>query len=121
MTDEPRHPDTIDASFVPRLRDEVAFVPVADEAMLYVEETGLLHQLDPIGAAIYRVFDGRTTIADSATELAHAFGAPRQTVEADVVSFARELGRLGLLEGVQGEEPVDDADGADPARPGHGP
>ncbi len=90
----------LEASFVPRFRDEVAFVPVADEALLYVEATGELHQLDAIGALICRVFDGDTSIEVAATELAEAFGAPRQQVEADVLAFAERLGGYGLLEGI---------------------
>jgi hypothetical protein len=100
LTEQPSGTGQIDSSFVPRLRDEVAFVPVAKEAMLYVESSGLLHQLDPSGAAVCRVFDGRATVAAAADELANAFGVPRDTVEADVLVFARELGALGLLEGV---------------------
>jgi len=96
---------SLDPSFVPRFRDEVAFVPVADEALLYVEATGELHQLDAIGAVTCRVFDGTTSIEAAATQLADAFGAPRQQVEADVLAFAERLGGYGLLEGI----PADDA------------
>ena len=95
----------LDPDFVPRFRDEVAFVPVQDEALLYVEATGELHQLDAIGAITCRVFDGTTSIEAAADQLADAFGAPRQQVQADVLAFAERLGRFGLLEGI----PADDA------------
>jgi hypothetical protein len=91
---------TIGASFVPRLRDEVAFIPVEDEALLYLEDVGLLHQLDRIGAIVCRCFDGETAIASMAGELAAAFETDRDVVEADVIGFARQLGDLGLLDGV---------------------
>ncbi len=100
---------SLDPSFVPRFRTEVAFVPVADEALLYVEATGELHQLDAIGAVTCRVFDGTTSIEVAATQLADAFGAPRQQVAADVLAFAERLGGYGLLEGLTG----DDAEGCD--------
>ncbi len=108
----------LDPDFVPRFRDEVAFVPVQDEALLYVEATGELHQLDAIGAITCRVFDGTTSIEAAADQLADAFGAPRQQVEADVLAFAERLGRFGLLEGIpaddaaQHDDATDDADDA---------
>lgn len=102
---------SLDPSFVPRFRDEVAFVPVADEALLYVEATGELHQLDAIGALTCQVFDGTTSIEAAATQLAEAFGAPRQEVEADVLAFAERLGGYRLLESVA----PDDADEQDDA------
>jgi hypothetical protein len=90
----------IDASYAPRLRDEVAFIPVEDEALLYLEDIGLLHQLDRIGAVVCRYFDGATPIATAAHELADAFGADAAVIETDVVGFARQLGDLGLLDGI---------------------
>jgi len=107
-------PTTLDPSSVPRFRDEVAFVPVADEALLYVEATGELHQLDAIGAVTCQVFDGTTSIEAAATQLADAFGAPRQQVEADVLAFAERLGGYGLLEGITAEDADEPAD-ADPS------
>ena len=102
---------SLDPSFVPRFRDEVAFVPVADEALLYVEATGELHQLDAIGALTCQVFDGTTSIEAAAAQLADAFGAPRQQVQADVLAFAERLGGYRLLESVA----PDDADEQDDA------
>lgn len=105
----------LDPGFVPRFRDEVAFVPVKDEALLYVEATGELHQLDAIGAITCQVFDGTTSIAAAASQLADAFGAPRQQVEADVLAFAERLGGYGLLEGLAAD---DDGGHDDPADDG---
>jgi hypothetical protein len=95
---------SLDPSFVPRFREEVAFVPVKDEALLYVEATGELHQLDAIGAVTCRVFDGTTSIETAAAQLSEAFGAPRQQVEADVLAFAERLGGYGLLEGITADD-----------------
>jgi len=103
----------IDPSFVPRFRDEVAFVPVKDEALLYVERTGQLHQLDPIGTVICQVFDGDTSVDAAADTLADVFQAPSEQVAVDVLEFARRLGGYGLLDGITGDEEADDpaADG----------
>jgi hypothetical protein len=101
MDPEPATIAPLEPAFVPRFRDEVAFVPVKDEGLLYVERTGSLHQLDAIGAVICRVFDGETSIEVAADHLAEAFGAPREQVAADVLAFASRLGGFGLLEGVE--------------------
>jgi hypothetical protein len=97
---ELQDPDTLDGWFVPRLRDEVAFVRVENEGLLYVEESGLLHRLDRIGTIVCERFDGRASIAAVAEELAEAFRDDRGVVETHVVTFVRQLGRLGLLDGV---------------------
>ena len=104
---------SLDPSFVPRFRAEVAFVPVKDEALLYIEDTGELHQIDAIGAIICRVFDGHTSIEVAATGLADAFDAPREQVEADVLAFAERLGGYGLLEGIDAEVAEADPDPSD--------
>lgn len=90
----------IDASYAPRLRDEVAFIPVEDEALLYLEDVGLLHQLDRIGAVVCGYFDGATPITMAANELADTFGTDAAVIQTDVVGFARQLGDLGLLDGI---------------------
>jgi hypothetical protein len=94
-------PGAIARGFVPSLRDDVAFVPVADEGVIYVEEHGALHRLDRVGAVVCSRFDGRSDLADIALELATAFAEDPVKVEADVVAFVRELGELGLLSGVR--------------------
>jgi hypothetical protein len=103
----PTTSEVIGPGFVPRFHDGVAFVPVGDEGLLYVEATGELHQLDAIGTVICQVFDGATSIALAATELAHAFDTPRDQVESDVLAFAARLGGYGLLEGLDAEDVSD--------------
>ena len=103
-------PNAIDPSFVPGLREPVVVVPVKDEAVLYEEDTGRLHQLDPIATIGVGLFDGQNTLEQTVTELAEAFGADREVVEHDVLSLARDLGRRGLFDGVEGEMPGEEPD-----------
>ena len=102
----------IGTTFVPRFRADVATVEVGDEAVLFEEDTGNLHQLDPIATIVCGFFDGQTSIADVVTDLAEGFDAPRETIETDVLAMIRRLGRLGLFVGVSGvtipEEPMVD-------------
>ena len=103
-------PAAIDAGFVPRFRTEVVAIPVEDEAVLYEEDTGRLHQLDPIATIVSGCFDGEASIATTVGELVAAFGADAAVIEVDVLDLARRFGRLGLLEGVRGDEFPDEVD-----------
>jgi hypothetical protein len=107
MTATSLPPHDIDTSFVPRFRDAVATVPVAEEAVLYEGDTGDLHRLDAVGSVVCSLFDGRTSIATAVDELVAAFGAPRDTIQTDVVSLVRELGSKGLLVGVASPTPIE--------------
>ena len=102
MSEQTVPPETIDGSFVPRFRAAVVTVPVQKEAVLYEEDTGALHQLDPIGTIVCGMFDGRTPIEQLVGELAAAFEADPAVIATDVLSLVRDLGGKGLLDDVQG-------------------
>ena len=123
MTTDLRSHEDLDGAFVPRFRDDVAMVSVGQEAVLYEQESGDLHRLDLIGTVICQLFDGDTSLTDLAGELAEAFNAQRDVVEADVLALTRELGRKGLLRGVAGETAdaaATDSTDAEPAPTGSG-
>jgi hypothetical protein len=98
-------PVRIDTGFMPRLRMDVITIDVGDEAVLYEEHTGALHQLDAIGAVVCAFFDGKTSIEETVAALAAAYATGTSVIETDVLELARSLGRRGLLVGVQGEAP----------------
>jgi hypothetical protein len=111
-------PSSIGPSFVPTLRRDVVLLPVHDEAILYEQETGALHQLNPIAATVCSCFDDEREIGVIVDGLASRFHGDREAIERDVVTLVRELGGKGLLEGVRPnrtspEEPVDDAEDSD--------
>jgi len=103
--------DAIDPAFVPRFRAEVAAIPVADESVLYEEDTGTLHQLDAVATVVCSMFDGSSSMGEAVDELAEAFGADRDVVGADVLRLVRHLAGMGLLDGLPAHEaPVGDPD-----------
>ncbi|HET9441890.1 MAG TPA: PqqD family protein [Acidimicrobiales bacterium] len=108
--------EEIDTAHVPVPAPEVASVELDGETVLYHEITRMTHILSPVATVVWSCFDGSVSIGQLAAELADAYGAPRETVEGDVVTLARELGAQGLLDGVAAEEPAaaDDDDKADP-------
>ncbi len=56
-----------------------------------------LYTLNETGRAIWRVLDGRRTLGDVAVALTQEFDAPRAELEADVLGFAAEMVRRGIL------------------------
>ncbi|MGH9179077.1 MAG: PqqD family peptide modification chaperone [Acidimicrobiales bacterium] len=92
--------DDIDMGFVPAARADVAGVEMDGETVLLDEVTGATHLLNPVATVIWKCFDGTGSIDELVTDLADAFGAPREMVAEDVLALAREVGANGLLEGV---------------------
>jgi hypothetical protein len=99
-------PETIDLEFTPRFRSSVVLVPVADEAVLFDQATGALHQLDRIAAVVCGCFDGASSLRDIAGDLAEAFAVEREIVAGDVLRLTRGLGELGVLIDVVGSSPT---------------
>ena len=103
--------EEIDTAHVPVPAPEVASVELDGETVLYHEGTRMTHVLSPVATVVWSCFDGSVSIAQLAAELAEAYGAPRETVEGDVVALARELGAQGLLGGVAADAAANDGDG----------
>lgn len=102
----------IDAAFVARPRASVVAAELDGETVLFDEDTGHLHTLDPVATVVWGCFDGQASLGEIASELAGAFGADRAVVVADVLRLARELGAQGVLDGVAPDpQPQDDATG----------
>lgn len=56
-----------------------------------------LYTLNETGHALWKKLDGRRSLAQIVDELEPDFDAPRATLEADVVGFAAEMVRRGIL------------------------
>jgi hypothetical protein len=101
--------DEIDAQFVARARPDVAFVEIDDEIVLAAPmgEGGALysHWMNATGACVWKCFDGVATLRELAADIADVFAVDTSVVLDDVIALSRELGRAGLLEGVQPEPP----------------
>lgn len=106
MTVQERTADALDLSFVPQPKSTVATAELDGEAVLYDEEIGSLHTLDPIGTVVWSCFDGTASLSEIAGELAAAFGTGAGTVADDVLALARQLGRQGVLHGVAADPEV---------------
>ena len=56
-----------------------------------------LYTLNPTGQAIWKKLDGRRTLKEVAATLAGEFNAPLPEIENDVLGFASEMVRRGIL------------------------
>lgn len=56
-----------------------------------------LYTLNPTGQAVWKKLDGQRTLKDVAALLAEEFSTPLPELESDVLGFANEMARRGLL------------------------
>ena len=68
-----------------------ATVEVADEVIVVDESIGVLHLLNPMGALVWRCFDGVSPLDEICADLADVHGVPVATVESDVSALAQRL------------------------------
>jgi PqqD family protein of HPr-rel-A system len=100
VTTHERAAEEIDETFVPRLRSHIASVVVDDEAVIYDEESGSVHLLNPSASILWQCFDGSSTLAELISDVCEAFQIDDAAARRDVMEVARSIGGLGLLEGI---------------------
>ena len=94
-------PDEIENSLIPVPYGAVVGVELDGEAVLYHEEAKTVHVLNPTATIIWNCLDGRIGLERLCLDLGEAFEVPVERLRSDVVNAVRELGRQGLLQGVQ--------------------
>jgi hypothetical protein len=70
---------------------------IGDEAVLVHPTQGVIRILNPVGARIWELADGRRTVAELAGQLAGEYDAPPDQVMADVRRFCDDLESRGVL------------------------
>ena len=93
-------PSELDEATVVAPAAHVGRVDVGDQLVLVDGPAGRALALNPTASIVWQCLDGETPLATLIDELDVAFGAPRDTIAADVMSLAQSLGMLGLLDGV---------------------
>ena len=93
-------PEAIDEGFVPVLRPDV-FAVAVDEDTVLLDERGLfLHVLNASATAVAATFGDGRSAEQIAAELSAVYEVSIERVRSDVLTVLRDLGHLGLLEGV---------------------
>ena len=86
-----------------QLTDVVAHTPgvvsrmVDGEAVLVDPKKGMVRVLNPAGARIWEMIDGRRTVAELTADIAAEYGIEASRAESDTISFCEDLVRRGVL------------------------
>ena len=83
----------------PRAAAEAVTVELDGEALIYHLGTGGVHRLDRVGAIVWRLLDGQTSVDVLVDDLAAAFSVDPDVVRCDVESLLDTLGQAFLLAG----------------------
>jgi hypothetical protein len=82
----------------PKARTGLTVVELDDEAVIYVEENGELHHLNPTATIVFGLCDGSSTISEMSRDISEAFNVPLKDVEGQVRALVRQFRSAGLLE-----------------------
>jgi thiol-disulfide isomerase/thioredoxin len=97
-------PSEITLDLALALHRAVGSAVLDDEAILLDPATGASHLLDASATLIMRCLDGVSSLDEIAADISEILAVERQRVDEDVLTLARTLGGLGLLEGVRRDE-----------------
>ena len=91
----------------PKFRQDLTVVELDGEAVIYDDESGELHHLNPTATIVFNLLDGSATIKELSAEIADAFAQPADEVERQVRTLLREFRKVNLLEGnlMDGKKP----------------
>jgi Coenzyme PQQ synthesis protein D (PqqD) len=82
----------------PQRRADVNVRIVDGEVVVLDRRSDLIHQLNPTASYIWDRCDGRSTVAEIASQLAAAFDVDAKTAIQDVATAVMQLHSRGLLE-----------------------
>lgn len=99
MTHKLNEVESIDGSWRPRPAPGLVALELDGELVLLDPRTDGLHQLDRLGAIIWKVLDGKGSVDELVTDLAEAFGTPADVVRADLEELLTTMRSVGLLAG----------------------
>ena len=81
----------------PRTRDDLTFVELDGEGVIYDEANGTLHHLNPSAAIVWSLCDGTGTADDIAAAVADAFDLEGSTVLGQVREVLAVFAESGLI------------------------
>lgn len=83
----------------PKQRERLTIVELDGEAVVYDEDVGELHHLNPPAAIVLSLCDGRRTVDQMADEVSSAFGVSVEDVLPQMRSVLERFAEAGLLAG----------------------
>jgi hypothetical protein len=85
------------AAIKPKARDDLAVVELDGELVIYDEEQGNLHHLNPTASLVFSLFDGSATVKEHARDIANVYGMPIEEIEQQIRALIRQFRKSGLL------------------------
>jgi len=82
----------------PRVREGLTVVELDGEAVIYDEDGGDLHHLNPTATIVFGLCDGTSTMRQMSLDISEAFGVPAGEVEQQVRTLIRRFRKAKLLE-----------------------
>lgn len=82
---------------VPALHPEIVWRVLDDGAVIVTPRAGNVRVLNPVGTAIWRLIDGKNSLADIESHLIHTFDVPVNQARADLRSFIEELEKRDMI------------------------
>jgi PqqD family protein of HPr-rel-A system len=81
----------------PRTRTDLTVVELDGEAVIYDEDSGDLHLLNPPATIVLGLCDGATTMQEMASVISEAFGVSMDEVEPQIRGLVRHFRSAKLL------------------------
>ena len=88
---------TVSGEDRPRRRDDVAYVVVDGEAVLWSVDPEAMHVLNPTASLVWQLLDGDVDIAELAADIAESAGADPTEVRSDIDTLVSQLTEQRLL------------------------
>jgi hypothetical protein len=81
-------------------RDEIPWVVIGAEVVVYDPFVAESHVLDAVSALVWQCLDGESPLADIFADVADGFGVPASTVEDDFIPVVTDWLNAGLAQEV---------------------
>ncbi|HUO35624.1 MAG TPA: PqqD family protein [Candidatus Acidoferrum sp.] len=93
----------VNSSSIFRRNPKLAWREIDGEVVIISPDDSILHELNETASAVWHRIDGESGLGDIAKSLAEDYGAPIETVRADVEELAADLSAKNLLLAREGE------------------
>ena len=94
----------------PKVRDDLTVVVLDGEAVIYDDETGDLHHLNPTATIVFQLCDGSGTVPELAIDIADVFAFDGAEMQRQVEALVEGFGVAGLLVGVERKQRQESVD-----------
>ena len=88
----------IDLNNIPRLKPDVRYRVIDDQAIIVCQDKGEIIAVNEVGSLVLDAVDGKTSVTLIIGMLASSYDVPLETLQKDVLEFIAEMLDSGVLE-----------------------